>query len=154
MILDGVKDHLIPHLGEKETAKDMWDTLNQLFEAKNENHKMALKDKLHNVKMNKDEGVASYLTRVAQVKDELAAIGDTIPNSELVRIALKGFTKKWDIFVKCIVGRQKLPNWSRLWDDFTQEEIQERSLGSRVNEEVEQNVALATKINKKKKDIS
>ena len=65
MILDGVKDHLIPHLAEKKTAKDMWDTMNQLFESKNENRKMALKDKLRNVKMNKNEGVGSYLTRVA-----------------------------------------------------------------------------------------
>ena len=59
VILDGVKDHLIPHLAEKKTAKDMWDTLNQLFEAKNENCKMALKDKLHNANMNKDKGMDS-----------------------------------------------------------------------------------------------
>ena len=90
-----------------------------MLESKNENHKMALKDKLHNVKMNKDEGATSYLTCVEQVKDELETMGDIFPDSELVRIALKGFTKKWDIFVKCIVGREKLPNWSRLWDDFT-----------------------------------
>ena len=115
---------------------------------------MTLKDKLHNVKMNKDEGVASYLTRVAQVKDELATVGDIVLDLELVRIALKGFTKKWDVFVNCIIGRKTLPNWSRLWDDFTQEEIREGSLGSQVNEEVEQNMALATKANKKKKDIS
>ena len=69
--------------------------------------------------MNKDEGVASYLTRVAQVKDELVVVGEIFPDLELVRIALKGFTKKWDVFVKCIVGREKLLNWSRLWDDFT-----------------------------------
>ena len=62
VILDGVKDHLTPHLAEKKTTKDMWDTLSQLFEAKNENRKMALKDKLHNVKMKKYEGVTSYLT--------------------------------------------------------------------------------------------
>ena len=105
----------------------MWDTLNQLFEAKNENHKMALKDKRHNVKMNKDEGVACYLTRVAQVKDELAVVGDIVPDSEVVRIALKGFTKKWDVFVKWIVGRKNLSNWSILWDDFTQEEIRKGS---------------------------
>jgi hypothetical protein len=40
-----------------------------------------------------------------------------------VRIALKGFTKEWEVFVKCVVGREHLPDWSRLWDDFTQEEI-------------------------------
>ena len=27
VILDGVKDHLIPHLAEKKTAYDMWDVL-------------------------------------------------------------------------------------------------------------------------------
>ena len=98
-----------------------------MFEAKNENRKMVLKDKLLNVKMNKDEGVASYLTHVAHVKDELTPVGEIVPDSELVRIALKGFTKKWDVFVKCIGGRENLPNWSRLWDDFTQEEIREGS---------------------------
>ena len=53
VILDGVKDHLIPHLAEKKTANDTWDTLKQWFKEKNENQKMALKDKLHNVKMTK-----------------------------------------------------------------------------------------------------
>ena len=56
--------------------------------------------------------------------------------------------------MKCIVGREKLPNWSKLWDDFTREEIREGSLGSQVNKEVEQNMSLATKVNKKKKDIN
>ena len=42
---------------------------------------MALKYKLRNVKMNKHEGVVSYLTQVAQVKDELAFVGDIIPDS-------------------------------------------------------------------------
>ena len=67
---------------------------------------------------------------------------------------MKGFTKKWDVFVKCIVGRKKLPNWSILGDDFTQEEIREGSQVGQSSEDVEQNVALATKANKKKKDMS
>ena len=53
----------------------------QLFEAKNENEKMDLKDKLHNVKMTKDESVTSDLTRVTQVKDELTTVGETISDS-------------------------------------------------------------------------
>ena len=28
VILDGVKDHFIPHLANKKIAKDMWNTLN------------------------------------------------------------------------------------------------------------------------------
>jgi hypothetical protein len=158
IILDGVKDHPIPHLAEKLTAKEMWDALINLYENKNENMKMALRDKLHNTRMAKGESVASYLTRLRQVKDELAAVGEIIPDSELVRIALKGFTKEWDVFVKCVVGREKLPDWSRLWDDFTQEEIWEGSQ-SRDQEKAEggadeENVALVGKSKDKKKDMS
>ena len=39
----GINDNFI---NKKKTVNDMWDVLKQLFEAKNENRKMALKDKL------------------------------------------------------------------------------------------------------------
>ena len=77
--------------------------------------------------MAKGEGVVYFLTQVAQVKDELAAVGEVISNSNFVRIALKGFIKEWEVFVKCVVSRENLLDWSKLWDDFTQEEIQEGS---------------------------
>jgi hypothetical protein len=102
IILDGVKDHLIPHLVEKKTAKEMWDALKNLFEVKKENRNVALKAKLHDTNMGKEESFSSYLTRVAQVKDELAAVGEVITDYELVRTALNGFTKEWD-FLKCVV---------------------------------------------------
>jgi hypothetical protein len=150
IILDGVKDHLIPHLAKKKTTKEMWDTLKNLFEAKNENQKMALKAKLHDTKMGKEESVSSYLTRVAQVKDEMVVVGEVISDSELVRIALKGFTKEWEVFVKCVVGCEHLPDWSRLWNDFTQEEIQEGYQSSGQNiDGADDNVALIAKSKKK-----
>lgn len=118
IILDGVKDHLIPHFVEKQTTKDMWDTLENLYEVKNQTRKMALKDKLHGNRMAKGESVASYLTRVAQVNDELAVVREVISDFELVQIALKCFTKEWDVFVNYVMGGEKLLDWSRPWDDF------------------------------------
>ena len=106
--------------------------------------------------MAKGEGVASFLTRVAQVKDELDAVGELISDSDLVWIALKGLTKEWEVFVECVVARENLPDWSRLWDDFTQKEIQEGSQCSGQKEGAsEENVALSAKSKKKtKKDLS
>jgi hypothetical protein len=53
--------------------------------------------------------------------------------------------------VKCVVGREYLPNWSRLWDDFTQEEIRERSQSSEQKTNgVDENVALTAKSKKKR----
>jgi hypothetical protein len=75
---------------------------------------MALRAKLHDTKMGKEESVSSYLTRVDQVKDELVDVGEVISDYELVRTALNGFTKYWEVFVKCVVGCEHLPDWSRL----------------------------------------
>jgi hypothetical protein len=51
------------------------------------------------------------------------------------------------------VGREHLPDWSRLWDDFTQEEIQEgsHSSGQMGDGTDEENVSLVAKGKGKKK---
>ena len=72
----------------------------------------------------------------------------------MVQIALKGFTKEWEVFIKCVVRREKLPDWSRLWNDFTQEEIREGSQEKAVDGSDEQNLALVGKSKEKKKDMS
>ena len=42
IILDGVKDHIVPHLSGKETALEMWTALESLYQSKNANQKMVL----------------------------------------------------------------------------------------------------------------
>ena len=32
IILDGVKDYVVPHIAEKETTKEMWDALKTLYQ--------------------------------------------------------------------------------------------------------------------------
>ena len=62
LIMDGIRDNLIPHVAEKKTTYEMWNTLKGLYEAKNENWIMALKETLQGTKMEKGEGVAYFLT--------------------------------------------------------------------------------------------
>ena len=77
---------------------------------------------------------------------------------ELVRYALNGFTAKWHTFVQGVVAREKLPDWTMLWDEFVQEESRE---GTFLNstQSSEDNVALLTKGKgkggkKREKDLS
>ena len=76
IILDGVRDALIPHLFEKNTTHEMWVSLQNLFQNKNENWVLVLEDKLKSTKMIKGESVTSYLTRFSQVKDCLLYTSD------------------------------------------------------------------------------
>jgi hypothetical protein len=69
-----------------------------------------------------------------------------------VRIALNGFDKQWNVFVKCVVGREQLPTWERLGNDFIQEEIRKGSQhGDKKKTDDEENLALASKKGKGKK---
>ena len=69
IILDIVKDHVIPHISGKDHAHEMWSVLTGLFQSSNENRKMVLREKLKNIKMVKDEMCMTYLTRISQVRD-------------------------------------------------------------------------------------
>lgn len=44
IILDGVKDHVVPHIAEKNTAKEMWDTLMTLYQGTSVQQKMLLEN--------------------------------------------------------------------------------------------------------------
>ena len=56
---DSVKDHLIPQISQKKTAKKMFDALKDLFENTNVNRALALRQQLSNVKMTRADSVAS-----------------------------------------------------------------------------------------------
>ena len=65
IILDGVRDALIPHLSGKNNAHEMWMAPQNLFQNKNENRVLVLEDKLKSTKMIQGEGVTSYLMRLS-----------------------------------------------------------------------------------------
>ena len=107
IIMDGVKDHIVPHLSGTKTAAEMWTTLEILYQSKNENRKMVLQERMHSIKMAKGERVVPYLTRLTQIRDDLGEVGSKNEDEEVVRIALSGFSKPWDTFFKGVVAREK-----------------------------------------------
>ena len=44
IIADSIKDHLIPHVSSLKTPKKMFDALSRLYEGKNINRKMSLRE--------------------------------------------------------------------------------------------------------------
>jgi hypothetical protein len=59
VILDSMKDYLIPHFYEKKTAYEMFDSLRGLFQSTNMNRKKVLRNKLIYVKMSRYDNVTS-----------------------------------------------------------------------------------------------
>jgi len=51
IIANSIKDHLIPQVSSLKTPKAMFDAVTKLFEGKNINQKMTLRNQLKNVKI-------------------------------------------------------------------------------------------------------
>ena len=84
IIYDSVKETLMSTITPLKTAKEWFDTLTNLYEKEAPSQKRVLKKKLRTLKMNKDEGVAPFFTKIAQVRDQLSAIGMIVDDDDLV----------------------------------------------------------------------
>jgi S-adenosylmethionine synthetase len=100
IIVDSVKDHLIPYISHLDSSKKMYDTLTNLFSVRNIGQVMSLKNELHDMKMNDDDSITSYFVRISQLRDQLQAIEEIISEKDLVNIVLNGLPKTLDAFAE------------------------------------------------------
>ena len=62
----------------------MFDSLTKLFEGKNINRNMTLRNQLKNVMIQNAETIQYYFTRVSQIKEQLEAVDEEVENAEIV----------------------------------------------------------------------
>ena len=74
IIIDSIKDQLIPHVSSFKAPKEVYDALTKMFEGKNINRKMTLRNQLKNVKIQNSDTIQSYFTRVTQIKEKLEVV--------------------------------------------------------------------------------
>ena len=73
----------------------MFDSLTKLFEAKNINQKMTLRNQLKNVKIQNAETIHSYFTWVSQIKEQLEFVEEEVDNGKIVMTTLNGLPRSW-----------------------------------------------------------
>jgi hypothetical protein len=122
IIVDSIKDHLIPYISHLDSSKKMYDALTNLFSVRNIGQVMSLKNELCDMKMNDDDIITSYFVRISQLRDQLQAIEEIISEKELVNIVLNGLPKMWDAFAASMNTRKEYPTFEELWTCCAQEE--------------------------------
>ena len=73
----------------------MFYSLTKLFEGKNINYNITLRNELKNVKIRNADTIQSYFTRVSQIK-ELVAVKEEVKNEIVVMSTLNGLPGSWD----------------------------------------------------------
>ena len=54
----------------------------------------------------------------------MEAVDEEVENAEIVMATLNGLARTWDSFTQGICAIKKLVKFSRLWEEFSQEEAQ------------------------------
>jgi hypothetical protein len=122
IIVDSIKEHLIPYISHLDSSKKMYDALTNLFSVKNIGQVMSLKNELRDMKMNDDDNITSYFVKISQLRDQLQAIEEIISEKELVNIVHNGLPKTWDAFSASMNTRKEYPTFEELWTCCAQEE--------------------------------
>ena len=85
----------------------MFDSLTKLFEGKNINQNITLRNQLKNVNIQNVETIQSYFTRVSQIKEQIEAVKEEFKNEKVVIATLNGLPGSWDSFMRGMCARRK-----------------------------------------------
>ena len=86
--------------------------------------------------MGKDETISAFFSKIAQSRDQLAAIGVAVDDDNLVQTTVDGLPESWEIFLSFVNGREIQINFERLWHDCLEEEgrIKSRNVPSTIKD--------------------
>ena len=115
IIVDFIKDHLIPYISHLDSSNKMYDAITNIFSVRNIGQVMSLKNELRDMKMNDDDSITSYFVRISQLRYKLQAIEEIILENELDNIVLNGLPKTWDAFTVSMNTRKEYPTFEELW---------------------------------------
>ena len=129
IILDRVKNEIVPMLTKHQTIFDMMNALLNAYEVNNATRVLTLKRQLNHIQIKKGELMNSYFLRVADIRDELSSIGTIISDTELTLMAIDGLPDSWETFAQGISARDKVHDFNRLKGDCFQEESRKLKKG-------------------------
>jgi hypothetical protein len=116
-LIENIQELMIPRPGQPQVWCIRCYTKGHLV-----NECIILKKQLRTLKMGKDDTVATFFSKIAQIKDQLIAIGVHVDDDDLVQTAFDGLPDSWGVFHASVNGRESQPKFERLWHDCLEEE--------------------------------
>ena len=107
LIFESIKDSKMPLVQSLPTAKECMDTLSKLYDVDAPSLKRSLKKELFTMKMEKNEIVASFFSRITQLKEQLYAIAAMTKLDDFIGAAIDGLPDSWSSFIGSVSGRSK-----------------------------------------------
>ena len=68
LIMDNIKDHIVPQLAEKRTTNEMWKAFTSLYKGKSIQRKMLLEAQMRSFMMTKGEDIEHFLSILQSIR--------------------------------------------------------------------------------------
>jgi len=94
-----VKEHHLAMLVRCGTAKEAWNKLEQIYQAKSNARKLQLRKELTQLRMGSNEPLTKYVARAKDIQDQLRAAGHEVPDQEIAWTVLAGLPATYDTVV-------------------------------------------------------
>ena len=107
-IAASVPDSIFNRVKTKTRAKDVWDALKDLFEGRSQMVVVDLHRKLQALKCGEDEDVCAHFDKIADIREQLAAMGTTIPDNEYGSILLGSVPTTYEAITSAMSTTAKL----------------------------------------------
>jgi len=84
-----------------DTAKEAWDALKVMFEARDNAQLLRLMDELSSLKKGGDENIIKFASRAKMLRDELAMLNNPVDDNTLVLRVLSGLRQSTGCSGRC-----------------------------------------------------
>jgi len=99
-----VIDKIMPYFQHLDDPKKIWITLSNLYEVKTASHRLLIRSKLTNLKMEVDTPMKLFLEFVTNLLNQLADLGEKIVDDVVVEMVLNALPKSQEYYVQSILS--------------------------------------------------
>ncbi|KAH9659545.1 hypothetical protein KPL70_023885 [Citrus sinensis] len=118
-------DEVLSSVAEKNTAKEIWDTLTKLYEAKSLHNKIFLKRKLYTLRMAESTMVTNHINTLKTLFSQLTTLGHNIEENECAELLLQSLPDSYDQLITNLTNNN--PVDSLVFDDVAASVLNEES---------------------------
>ena len=102
LIALSIKHSIIPHMCSCKIAREAWDVLCTLYQARNEACVAYLRKQLESEHMNEGDSMDSFLTKVKDLKEQLISADEVLSDNSLVQTVLNGLPDSYQSFASTL----------------------------------------------------
>ncbi len=88
VIAASIPNSVFTNIKSKTTAKDVWDALKAMYEGRTIMVLVKLSQQLQSMRCGGDDNMRKHFDKLANLKEQLAAMGKSVPNSEYALILI------------------------------------------------------------------